>query len=96
MLLTIEQFNEFEPDAIIAQGITQNNSNGLFMTNDNIDRDIRYVALKGHNNDWCIYCHWANTSTYQSVCEVGDKVTSEQNIMNVVPCEKEVLKRYRY
>jgi hypothetical protein len=93
--LTIEQFNTFLPGRVFASGILPNSPDGLFMTNELIDKELRWVAKKGNINDWAIYCHWSDKSV-EWIMNYGDKVCSETNIKRCVPCDDEVFKQYRF
>ncbi len=60
---------------------------------------LRWLAIKGYANDWCVYValhfgHSGNEDEY--VAKVGDKVSMKENIRRALPCEDAVLERYRY
>lgn len=93
--LTIDQFNSFLPGRVFATGTLPNSPEGLFMTNSDQNRELRWVAKKGYGNDWAVYCYWSNEEI-EWIANHGDKVCSEDNIKKCVPCEDEVFKRYRY
>lgn len=95
MFLNKEDFSGYAPGTIMGMGITTNDLNGAYMTDNDKGRELRYVAVKGYNNDWCIYVKWAETSSYENVINNGDKIHGRDNIMRVVPCEEEVFKLYR-
>jgi len=92
-MLTLEILKKIEPDTIFATGTAIDNELGLFMAN--TGKELRWVAVKGYNNDWCIYCHFADKSQYW-IMDHGDKVCSERNIKMCMPCDDEAFKRYRY
>lgn len=94
-MLNLEEFNKIMAGDIFAKGETENSPDGIYMTDNNIHRPLRWLAKKGYGNDWCIYIHWA-TSSYDFVESNGDKVGSEKNILKLVPCTDEVLKLYRH
>lgn len=95
MKIDIEQFNSMPAGEVFVKGEVENSPNGIFMTNNKQGEMLKWVAKKGHGNDWCIYCHWSE-SGYDFVMTNGDKVTSEVNIRKLVPCTDEVFESYRY
>ena len=94
-ILSMQVFNSIKPGEVIAQGVANNHPNGLYMTDSNFGRELRWVALKGYANDWCLYCHWANEHTWEGVIHQGDKIMSNIFIRNVLDVDDEVMKRYR-
>jgi len=92
-MLTVERLKRIEPRTIFATGTFIDNDLGLFMTGSG--KELRWVAVKGSNNDWCIYCHFA-TMSKEFIRTEGDKVCMERNIRMCMPCDDEVFKRYRY
>jgi hypothetical protein len=58
--------------------------------------ELTFVCKKGHgHNDWAIYCH----HSYQSLSYIesnGDKVTSEDMIQSICPCDDEAMQHYRH
>lgn len=95
MSMTIQDFNDCVAGAVFAQGITTNDPTGAYMTNHRMGEQLRWVAVKGNGNDWCIYCLWADQSTFKMVETNGDKIRTKEYILNLVPCEEEVYKLYR-
>lgn len=94
-LLTKKEFDKFLPGEMIASGELPNLPEGLYMTDSCIGRKLKWVAVKGYNNDWTIYCHWNDHSAeYIVIC--GTKVTNEHHIRRCVPCKDDVFKLYRY
>jgi len=91
-MLTLKKLKEMEP-GIFASGTVSDNSVGINMTNSN--KLLRWVAVRGGIHDWSIYCHWADRSE-EWIRGFGDKVTSENNIKKLVPCDDEAFKMYRY
>lgn len=92
-MLTLKQFDEMPAGEQFATGVTSDNEYGINMSRSN--RMLRFVAVKGYANDWCVYCHFAEHDE-AFVREQGDKVTGESNIRHVVPCGDAVLALYRY
>jgi len=91
--LTKELFDQFPNGEIFALGVLPNSPEGIFMTASG--GMLRWVAVKGYANDWCIYCHWVSSSI-DYVKSSGDKVFNETHIRRCVDCSDEIFKRYRY
>ena len=89
-----ETFDLINPDTVFAQGTVSDNIYGINMAN--TGKLLRWVAVKGWDDDWCIYCHFANEYSFSEVRLFGDKVCSTDNILKLVPCDPEVFARYRY
>lgn len=94
-MLTLEQFNEIPDGKAFAKGEGYNEPDGLYLTTVRAGDKLRWVAVKGYNQDWCIYTKWAEES-YASIEKYGDKMIRESHIQKCVPCNPEVFKRYRY
>ncbi len=92
-MLTYDEFLKIKPGSNFAQGEIINSPDGLYMTGS--DKMLKWVAVKGYANDWCIYTHFADNS-YDYVKNYGDKVCSEDNIKRVVPCDNKTFWCYRY
>lgn len=92
-MLTIEKFNEMPYEEIFGKGLTTDDSEGINMTNSG--NKLKWIAKKGGGDDWAIYIHLADSST-DYIKKYGDKVKSENNILKLIPCDKEVLKKYRF
>ena len=76
-----------------AKGLTVDSPEGANMMG--TGKQMRWVAVKGWAQDWCIYINWS-WYTYYDVAREGDKVIDKQNIQNLVPCTFDVMARYRY
>ena len=94
-MLTIDIFEKIPTGKIFLSGELPNEPGGLYMTDSNIGAMLTWVAQKGYNHDWSIYCHWSIWSK-KHIAKHGTKVMDEDNIKKCVPCDKEVLKRYRH
>jgi len=92
-MLTLEKLKEIDEHTIFATGTAIDNELGLFMAN--TGKELRWVAVKGGNNDWAIYCHFADRDAGW-IKRQGDKVCMERHIKMCMPCDDEVFKRYRY
>jgi tRNA 2-selenouridine synthase SelU len=92
-MLTLQKLKEMEPDTIFATGTANDDPEGLFMANTN--KQLRWCAVRGGIEDWCIYCHLADRDV-EYIRRQGDKVTFESHIRKLVPCDNEAFKMYRY
>ncbi len=93
--MDIDEFNAVPDGEVFDKGEIANSADGVYITDSRPGEMLKWVAKKGHGNDWGIYIHWAK-SGYDYVIANGDKVTSEDNIKKLVPCTDEVFGRYRY
>lgn len=96
-MMTFLEFQRIEPGTMFAQGIALNQPGGLYMESAPHlqGKELQWVAKKGYGyDDWSIYCHWAEHGL-QYVLDHGDKVTSRENILKLVPCDEEMLSHYR-
>ena len=94
-MLTLLELQKIKPGTVFAQGEIENSQKGLYMVDSSIGKMLMWVAKKGYGyDDWCIYTHWADKGL-EYVLEQGDKVTSEYNIQKLIPCDKDVLGKYR-
>lgn len=91
--MTNEKFMDLERGKQFAHGTTIDSPDGVNMTNSG--KRLKWVAVKGWNDDWCIYVHWAY-NTWDYILMSGDKVNGPENIRKLVPCTDEVFKKYRY
>lgn len=93
MNLTLEKLKQMEPHTMFASGTRTDSPEGLFMMN--TGKVLRWVAVSGGIGDWAIYCHFVDKSE-QWIKANGDKVSSEENIKKLVPCDDEAFQMYRY
>lgn len=93
--MTIETFNKIPAGEVFAMGVTPNSPDGLYMTSTNRGKLLRWVAVKGHADDWALYTHWAEHS-FVYVSESGDKVYDKKHIQLLLPCTPEVAIKYRF
>lgn len=91
-MLTLEMLKLTPPNTIFATGILPDNEDGLFMTGSG--KDLRWVAVRGGIDDWCIYTLFADKSI-EEIRDYGDKVHSVRNIRRCVECDNDALLRYR-
>jgi hypothetical protein len=92
-MLTLEEFDNIKPGTTFDTGLLVDSYEGLNMSGSK--KILRWVAVKGWANDWCIYAHLSHHDE-EFVKASGDKVMGEENIMMAVPCVEDVLNRYRY
>jgi hypothetical protein len=78
---------------VFRTGLVVDSPDGVHMTGSG--RMLRFVATKGHANDWAVYVYWAEYDELY-VRQNGDKVIGSVNIRRCVPCNSEVMARYRY
>jgi len=86
-MLTKEMLEAMPEDTVFATGITMNE--GLYK------EPVRWVAVRGGIADWAIYYHKERNSV-QYVRECGDKCFTKEIIKDLVPCDDEAFKLYRY
>jgi hypothetical protein len=90
--LTLQMLKDMEP-GIFATGTVSDNPVGVNMTNSG--KLLRWVAVRGGIHDWKIYCHWAEHDE-QWIKAQGDKITNEDNIRKLVPCDDEAFGMYAF
>jgi hypothetical protein len=94
-MYTLKQLQELPPHSIIDSGEVINSPEGVFMTDSDIGRTMRWVAKRGLVDDWAIYIHWSEHDI-DYIKRQGTKITTPRFIEKLVPCDEEMLKRYRY
>jgi len=92
-MLNMKSFKKIDSGRIFAKGEIIDSDEGLCF--DRSGKMLKWVAVKGHVNDWCVYAHLAE-NTFNFVRSYGNKVTTKENIQRVVPCEQDVFECYRY
>lgn len=94
-MYTFKELQELPPHSIIATGEVINSPEGVFMTDSDIGRTMRWVAKRGLIDDWAIYIHWSEHDI-DYVKRHGLKVKMKHSIEKLVPCDEAMLERYRY
>jgi hypothetical protein len=94
-MLTKEKFDKFPPNYIFSEGSVPNSPEGIYMTNNNLNKDLYWVAKTGCGEDWTIYITWYD-EMWKHGAGQADKVTIKDNILKLVPCTEEVYNRYRH
>lgn len=93
--LTAKMLEEMKPYTQFASGVTIDNPSGANMMNSN--RPLLWVACRGQIHDWAIYIYYNDEGwSIQKVHDEGDKVISKENIKNLIDCDDEAFKLYRY
>lgn len=94
--LRLEDFTKIPAGKIFATGVLPNTPIGLYMTEfKKGDNNLRWIAKKGHGEDWTIYCDWEGSSE-DYIAKHGQKVETELNIQKCIDIDRDVLSRYRY
>ena len=93
-LLTVEMLKAIAPKSIFAVGETVNSPEGVFMTDECIDRELTFVAVRGGIHDWAIYIGWSDMGV-DWIKDYGDKLYDSKYIRELVPCDEEAFKMYR-
>lgn len=91
--MTYDDFTQLKPGEPFAQDELVDSPAGINMTNSG--ELLRWVAVKGWVNDWCVYTHFAYHS-YEFIRNNGDKVIGADHILKCVPCDDKMLACYRY
>ncbi len=81
---------------IFASGEIKNHPQGIFMTRDFFGRFLRWVAVKGYNDDWSVYVGWADEMTDFSIEAYGDKLITREHIRRILDISDELFKKYRF
>ena len=92
-MLNMKSFSKIDYGKVFAKGEIIDNDEGLCF--DRSGKMLKWVAVKGYADDWCVYAHLAD-NTFDFVKSYGNKVTMKENIQKVVPCEEDVFECYRY
>jgi len=94
-MLTVDKLKALSPGEIFDSGECVNSTQDIYMTNTNINAKMIWIAKRGGANDWVIYICWAWQGW--EFCERnGQKVCNLENIKKLVPCDDEVILKYRY
>ncbi len=93
--MTNESFTLIPDGATFAHGITPNIPEGIHLKDERLGDLLLWVAKKGNAGDWAIYYDWKEKGIV-GVAHEGLKVTREEFIRQLVPCDDTLLKKYRY
>lgn len=91
MTITKEIFDQLKPGEIFRVVTTR-----VQNFRDPMEETLTFVCVKakGDGIDWAIYAKRAGTYA-EDIARYGDKVTSEDNIRSICPCDDEVFNLYR-
>lgn len=94
-MLTLQQLKDMKP-GIFAQGETVDSPEGCNVAD--TGKVIKWVAVRGYIHDWCIYTDnpYMPQDNFEMVKSNGDKISNEDNIKKLVPCDDEAFAMYRY
>lgn len=87
-MLTVKKLKRLRPGKIFASGEG-------FLPSLYKEGNIKWVAVRGQIWDWAIYYHH-DYYNEQYVAGCGDKVHGEKTIKELVECDEEAFKMYRY
>ena len=91
-LMTVEEFKKL-PKGIIRTGCISNSPTGVFMTDDEDLRMLKFVVNKRVEGMWTAYIGRAS-QTFDDIAKHGDKSFTESYIRRMFPCSDEVFKLY--
>lgn len=93
-MLDMDLFSKIPPGTTFARGIAKDSLGEINLSHSGMD--VKWVAVKGYAEDWCIYVHLADEHTFEDIEKNGDKLVLETNIQRLIPCRADVMKRYRW
>lgn len=82
-MMTLAEFQQLPPGEAFASGEAFQHA-----------RLVRWIAVKGWGDDWAVYVG-PYTHGLDEIRARGDKVFLPATIQQLVPCEPDVLRRYR-
>ena len=88
-MLTLKDLKEMQPDTIFASGTIESNPKGIS------SESMSWVAVRGGIYDWAIYQGSADND-FEWIRKYGDKIYDEKLIRELVPCDDEAFKMYRF
>lgn len=95
-MMTIEEFNKIPFGEIFQRGEIQNSSDGIEMFDYYKGCLMTWIAKKSDSdNSWAIYCYWTGVSNH-FIKVNGHKVKDKSHIIKLVPCDQEMLSKYRF
>lgn len=93
-MLTKEEYDKIPIGTIFREGISTNSSSGIYMTDNDLDRLLKWVAIK-RIEGWCIYIEWkSKPCDSEWIAKWGNKVNDTMNVYKLVPCEPAILQLY--
>lgn len=91
-ILTPEIFDAIKDGCIFMTGTTTNDNKGCNMSN--TGEPLRWIAKKGHGDDWAIYIH-KEMYPIEWIAKHGDKVMDKRNIKKLVLAHEYIYAKYR-
>jgi hypothetical protein len=86
-ILSLQDLKDMEPFTVFAHGVTHD---------PRLYKDpVRWLAKRGRIHDWAIYYHLEEKSL-QFIEQSGDKSFTPEVIRELVPCDDEAFKMYRF
>jgi len=86
-ILTLKEFSYIKPYAILCSG-------KKYISELCSIQEIFWIARKGGIQDWAIYFSISEDIDY--TLNYGAKITKEEIIRELVPCDNETFKKYRF
>jgi hypothetical protein len=86
-VLTLQKLKDLKTNTIFASGTT--------LRIDIHSSAVKWVAVRGGIHDWAIY-YSTFTTDEDTIYKYGDKLRSKEAIKDLVPCDNEAFKMYRY
>jgi len=93
-MIDMELFNKIPDGTVFLTGLTINDPNGVYMTNNRLGDLLMFVAKKGYGHDWTLYFGWMEMGA-DYIAMNGDKSTFDENIRRCVNVTEDVFKLYR-
>jgi len=88
-MLTLAKLKDMIPNTIFKRGVIEDNPEGIS------PNSFSWVAVRGGIHDWAIYSTRGDVH-YDWIKRHGDKVYDKSLIKQLVPCDDEAFKMYRY
>ena len=85
-MLTLENLKEIKPGIFASGIVTESRLHA---------REVKWVAVRGGIHDWAIYYH-KSFQEEEWIKDHGDKCFTEKVIKELVPCDDEAFKMYRF
>jgi hypothetical protein len=92
-MLTLEEFDTFEPEKVFWSVTTNLLNRYLPITADKFDHNLLFICRTGYAGDWAIYYGYA-WQGFKFVNSDGQKLHISL-IPRILPVDPEVIKRYR-
>ena len=91
-----KEMMDINQDTIIKSGVCPNSPKGLFMTRENLGKELRWILLIEFHR-WKVYTFWNEEGTSDKyVLNHGDKVHEKSFLKNILDFDDEVWELYRH